>query len=144
MTKKCFLGANEDALTSSIPWFLIGIAGGLGLYWLLKPKAKTSVPGVTQAAPVAPLTSPERFVDLDSVDARFGQVRELYRMGYLNAEAALAELATLVAAARSMSEQDAEKAGSILARIDVYAKEVGAYAQGTSIAMQGRRFRVVN
>jgi len=65
-------------------------------------------------------------------------------MGYLNAEAALAELATLVAAARSMSEQDAEKAGSILARIDVYAKEVGAYAQGTSIAMQGRRFRVVN
>lgn len=132
------LGENKSDGLGALPWVLLGVAGGLGLYWLLKPKAK-AIPGVTQAAPVAPLTPPSRFADLDSVDARFGQVRELYRMGYMNAASVLGELATLEAAARNLFEQDNEKANYILARIESYKGEI---QQAVPISMTG--YRIVN
>lgn len=134
----------DDSSLGSLPWFLLGIAGGLGIYWVVKSLAKPSAaskPGVTQAAPVAPLTPPSRFADLDSVDARFRQVRELYVMGYMNPQAALGELTTLEIAAQSLSGQDAEKAGTILARIESYKGEI---QQATPIAMKGVMYRVVN
>jgi hypothetical protein len=140
------MDADKSSL-GSLPWFLLGIAGGLGVYWVIKALSKPSAasrPGVTQAAPVAPLTPPSRFADLDSVDARFGQVRELYRMGYMNAQSALGELATLEIAAQSLSEQDAEKAGDILARIESYKGEIQQVASYESVAMKGIRYRVVN
>jgi len=135
------MGDNKTDGLGSLPWILLGVAGGLGLYWLLKPKAK-SIPGVTQAAPVAPLTPPSRFADLDSVDARFGQVRELYRMGYMNQASALGELATLEAAAQNMASQDGEKAGLILARIDAYKNEINQ--NNSVVALKGPRYRVMN
>lgn len=141
--KTCFLGDAGNSVAGAMPWVLLGVAGGIGLYWLLKPKAKT-VPGKTEAAPVAPLLPPSRYADLDSVDARFGQVRELYRMGYLNPEHTLGELATLEAAARNLESQDAEKAGAILARIETYRNEISQYAGSSAIVMQGRRYRIMN
>lgn len=141
--KTCFLGDAGDSVADAVPWILLGIAGGVGLYWLLKPKEKT-VPEKTQAAPIAPLYSPSRYADLDSVDVRFRQVGELYRMGYLNPAQTLGEFATLEAAARNLENQDAEKAGEILARIGAYRNEISQYAGSSSIAMRGRRYRIAN
>jgi len=134
----------DKSLARTLPWFLVGIAGGLGIYWVIKALSKQSAasrPGVTQAAPVAPLTPPSRFADLDSVDARFGQIRELYRMGYMNAESALGELATLEIAAQNLSGQDGEKAGALLARIESYKEEI---QQATPVALKGARYKVMN
>lgn len=137
----------DDSSSGSLPWFLLGVAGGLGVYWAIKALSKPSAasrPGVTQPAPVAPLTPPSRFADLNSVDARFRQVRELYVMGYMNAKATLGELATLEIAAQNLSGMDAEKAGDILARIESYKGEIQQVASYESVALKGLRYRIVN
>jgi hypothetical protein len=141
--KTCFLGNAGDSVADAVPWVLLGIAGGVGLYWLLKPKEKT-VPGKTQALR-RPALSPSRYADLDSVDARFRQIGELYRMGYLNPAQTLGEFATLEAAARNLENQDAEKAGEILARIGAYRNEISQYVGSSAVVMQGiRRYPIAN
>lgn len=84
---------NDDVL----PWLLVGGGAGIGLYLLLKSKARPG-PGVTRAAPVAPIRPPPAFANAESVSRRFGEVRELYTMGYLTPEETESQVAALAAA----------------------------------------------
>lgn len=86
----------------TLPFALLGGAVGWGAYMLIKNALTPTVvlPGRTQAAPVAPITAPPLYANLPPVLARFDQVKELYRMGYLSPEQALSEMATLRNAAQ--------------------------------------------
>jgi hypothetical protein len=70
----------------------------------LRPKPSPA-PGVTQAAPVAPLRPPEGYPTIGAVAARFGQVKELYRMGYLTPEQAMSEMQTMSIALLTLSRR---------------------------------------
>jgi len=122
---------------------------------LLKPKPTPEPsPGSTRAAPLAPIASPSRFADLASVDLRFSQVRELYRMGYLTPKQTLTELDGLAVAAKALPRSSADDARDLdlfVGRIDAFKREVEDYIKlqeqgivSRSPAISGTRFPVVN
>ena len=86
-------------------WITGGAIGlGVGLYFLLKTKdeaADPTRPGVTQTAPVPPLEPPSSYLTLNSVAVRFAEVKELWRMGYMDARPTMDELTDLATAARN-------------------------------------------
>lgn len=140
-----------------LPWALLGGgAAGWGLYMLLKPKPpmREPAPGDTRAAPLAPIASPSRFADLASVDLRFSQVRELYRMGYLTPEQTLTELDALTVAVNAFgtrSAADAMDSAALIDRIYTFKIDVADYMrlqeQGIvrpSSVISGTRFSLVN
>jgi hypothetical protein len=112
---------NEESLL-----WVFGTAGAAtALYFALRP-AK-ALPGETVAAPLAPVSPPSAYADLAAVDARFGQVRELYRMGYLTPFQAIDQLTSLTSAAAAL--ETAGKAGesetmALLAQIEEFARGV--------------------
>ena len=120
----------ENEETSVWPW-VIGIASGVGLWFLLRPKPKTKadMPGVTQAAPMPTVASPARFADLTSVALRLDQVKTLYRSGRFSPEQALAEAGGLAAAANSFSLSEGEVASEVYAKITAFENEVTDYIQ---------------
>lgn len=117
-----------DGFWDFLPWALLGGAVGWGLYMALKPKrGPEPPPGETRAVPPAPVGPPSRYVDLASVDARAGQVRDLFRSGGMTGEQALFELDALAAAANTFgraSAADAAEARAVLARIAALQNEV--------------------
>ncbi len=121
----------KDGFMDFLPWALVGGAVGWGLYMLLKPKPTPEpAPGATRAAPPAPIAPPSRYADLVSVDARFGQVRELYTTGRLGPEQAIMELDGLVAAANTFgtkSAADALEANALIERIAAFRRGVEDY-----------------
>lgn len=147
--------AGGDGFLDLLPWALLGGAAGWGLYMLLKPKPTPEpAPGSTRAAPLAPIASPSRFADLASVDLRFGQIRELYRMGRLTPEQTVIELDGLAVAAKALprrSADDARNLDLLVGRIDAFKREVEDYIKlqeqgivGPSPAISGTRFSVMN
>ena len=146
------LGQDEGdgGILDALPWVLLGGAAGVGAYFLLKPKQKEAEtrPGTTQAAPVAPIAPPSRFADFASVSTRFDQVRELYRMGYLNPEQAIQELDALAAAAYTTGQADPEAARLLAARIDAFREEIQEFLrlqkEAPSPPQVGARFPLIN
>jgi len=149
--------AGGDGFLDFLPWALLGGATGWGLYMILKPiltPKPEPAPGETRAAPLAPIASPSRFADLSSVNVRFSQVRELYRMGHLTPEQTLTELDALTVAANTFgtrSTADAMDSAALIDRIYTFKREVADYMRlqeqgivGPSPALSGNRFLVVN
>ena len=77
----------------SAAWVLGGTAAVVALYQLFRSR-----PGSTETMPVPPVQPPSDFQSLNAVATRFGQVRELYRMGYISPVDAVAQLDGLIAA----------------------------------------------
>ncbi len=105
---------NNDSLL----WITGGAIGlGVGLYFLLKSKdeaAAATRPGVTQPAPVAPIEPPSSYPTLDSVAVRFSEVKELWRMGYMDARPTMDELTDLGMAARSFQASQPAAANELI------------------------------
>lgn len=81
----------------STAWVLGGTGAVIALYQLFKPNF-----GESGIMPVPAVESPSSFQDLNAVATRFGQVRELYRMGYLSAIDTFAQLDGLLTAINSL------------------------------------------
>lgn len=77
----------------SAMWVLGGTAAIVALYQLLRSRA-----GTTETMPVPPVRPPSDFESLNAVATRFGQVRELYRMGYISAVDTVQQLDGLLTA----------------------------------------------
>ncbi len=101
-------------------WLTGGAVGlGVGLYFLLKSAAETPAgPGVTQTAPVAPIEPPSAFPTFDSVALRFDEVKELWRMGYLEPGPVKVELDTLQTAASTFGGTNVTAVNELIADID--------------------------
>jgi hypothetical protein len=124
---------NEESLL-----WVFGTAGAAtALYFALRP-AKAP-PGETVIAPVAPVSPPVEYTDLTAVDARFGQVKELYRMGYLTPSQAVDQLTGLTSAASVLQQEG--KAGrdetlALLAQIEEFARGVERFVAEQRAAAQ--------
>lgn len=106
------MGQADKSYTPSLGWFIGGAVVGIGTYFVVKELFKN--PTVLQrtgtdqtlAMPLPPTAPPTRFVDLDSVDARYSQLRDLYHGGYKSADDTISEINGLQAAAARFAAQD--------------------------------------
>lgn len=102
----------EKPYTPSVGWFIGGAVLGIGSYFLVKELFKNPTAlqrtgaDQTQAMPLPPTAPPTRFVDLDSVDARYSQLRDLYHGGYKSADDTISEINGLQAAAARFATMD--------------------------------------
>lgn len=114
-------------LNDPLVWVIGGTATAVLLYQIFKSGRPAD-----QIAPVAPKEAPTAFVDLNAVATRFGQVRELWTMGYLSPEETLDQLTGLLDAtgnlvqARKASAADALE---ITTRIEQLMRDVAEFQQ---------------
>lgn len=120
--------STETEDKSVLPWIL-GIASGIGLWFLLRPKPKLIPVGVTQAAPMPPIASPARFANLESIAIRLDQVKTLYRSGAMTPEQALAEAGGLAAAANAFSSSYGEAASVVYGDVTAFQSQVLDFIQ---------------
>lgn len=109
-----------------VPFVLGGGVLAYGLYLLLKPKP--AGPGQTEAADVAPTAAPSKYANFAAVATRFTQVKELYRMGYLDEVQAMGELRilheeALLKAANSMATR--AEADGLIAQMQSFSNDIG-------------------
>lgn len=98
-------------------------------------------PGRTEAASVAPERAPTEFADAAAVDRRFGEVRELYRMGRLSPPETLSQIRGLASALerllRDGTAGEAEVRG-IVARMDSFYGDVLSYMESRQTEAEAR------
>lgn len=102
------LGQNGTTASNSstLTWLGVGAVAGVGLYFLTKELLKPSVTpsgSRTEVMPIPTVAPPSRFVDFNSVKARYDQLRDLYHMGpsYKSGPEVIAEINGLEVAARN-------------------------------------------
>lgn len=102
---------------------------GLGLLLLGGIAAGTyfSSRGSTVAGSVASLTPPDTFVNLSEVENRFGEVIELYRMGYMKPIDAKSEAAVLSAYAKALKAENPVLSATLVEKIAAFVAEVEEY-----------------
>jgi hypothetical protein len=128
----------EKPYTPSVGWFIGGGVLGVGIYFLAKELFRTPTKllrtgsDATQVMPLPPTAPPSRFVDLDSVDARFSQLRDLYHGGYKSADDTISEVNGLQAAAARFAAQDP----SNKVKADLLASDLEAFKQQVIDAKQ--------
>lgn len=118
------MGNNDGGDDISPVWWLVGITAATAtLYHFLKAKES-----VTQA-PYFEVKEPV-FSDLNSVAVRFGQIRELWSMGYMSTEDAVAQLGdlkTALSGLQSAGKVSAANAQDLTARMDRLIKDITEY-----------------
>jgi hypothetical protein len=95
------MGAPKVSADNTFLWIFFGGVAGLGLWLLLKPKAK---PGETQAADM-PEGLPSEFQSVGAVATALDDLKTLYRSGRLNPEQALGEISRLSGTLTSLQQQ---------------------------------------
>lgn len=119
--------------TSPLLWLVVGGAAGVGLYFLgkelLRPKGS-----VTDVMPLPPVAPPSRFVNFDSVKARYDQVRDLFHMGptYKSGPEAISELSALQTAARNFKDAgqvNAATADALIADMEDFKAKIVDFLQ---------------
>jgi hypothetical protein len=120
--------------------FILG--GGLvvyGLYKFLKPQTGDVI------APVAPRQAPSKYTDFKAVSDRFAQVKELWRMGYIEPPQVIAELKTLREEAllkAANGQVTREEADNIITQMQSFSNDVGYDLLAKRLT--GNRFPVSN
>lgn len=107
-------------------WVLGLGAAGVVLYLLLRKKEG---PGETITAPIAPIQAGE-LTSLGAINTRFGQIRELYRMGRLSPDEAQVQLAQLDITIDDLVRRrlaDPASAQQVKAAIQVQIREIEEY-----------------
>jgi hypothetical protein len=112
----------------------LGIGAAAALFWLLF-RRPASGPGVTTTKPVAALEPPQSLPTLGAVSTRFSDVVELYRMGYLTPDQAIAQVQDLESAVgrlRGAGGGEALSASELLGRMDSFIDDVKRYRSSLS------------
>jgi hypothetical protein len=152
--KEGSLGQGTNDIPNLMPWILIGAAGGVALYFIIRSYLETvwkaNKPGETWVAPLPPALPPSRFATLESVEVRFGQLKELYRMGYKSPEETIAELNAL-STATQLFPAEAEDARALQARIESFKAEVEEFIRSRALTLglssawrSGQAFPILN
>jgi hypothetical protein len=108
-------------------WVLGGTAATIAAYHILKAAKPAD-----QVAPVPNKEAPSAFVDMNAVAVRFGQVRELWTMGYLNPEETVDQLTGLLTAITELQKAGKASAASaqeLSSRISGLIDDVVKYQQ---------------
>lgn len=117
-------------------WLLFGGVAGLGLWWLLRPKAKPA-PGVTQAAPM-PGPLPTEYASLAAVATAFDDLKTLYRSGRKTPPQAAMDAENLARAVTDLQAAGADPAQSqeLFRQLSVFHEDVLEFMemQGTPAA----------
>lgn len=103
-------------------WVLGGTAATVALYHFLRPATQTVAPYFEVKEPT--------FSDLNSVAVRFGQIRELWSMGYINSEEAIVQAKKLAEALLDLQKAGKASGGTVeglTSRIDQFVKDVSEY-----------------
>lgn len=85
-----------------------------------------------QVAPVAPKENPQAFTTLNDVANRFGQVRELWVMGYINPDETVIQLTDLleaIAALQQRGQASPASAQELAGRVSSLIEDVTEYQQ---------------
>jgi hypothetical protein len=103
-------------------WVVGGTVAAVTLYRLLYPRVEPVMPYLE--------VKEQSFPDVNSVAVRFGQIRELWSMGYIDSNDAIAQAEKLAAALLEL--QKAGKAfgvtvENLTTRIDRFVKDVSEY-----------------
>lgn len=85
-------GNGDITLANPLVWLVGATAASIALYQLFGKRP------ADQVAPVAPKEAPTAYADINAVATRFGQVRELWTMGYLSPDETLNQLTGLLTA----------------------------------------------
>lgn len=135
--------------TSSLVWLALGGAAGVGLYFLGKELMRPTG-SITKVMPLPPVAPPSRFVNFDSVKARYDQVRDLYHMGpaYKGGPEAISEINALQTAARNFmntGQVDAATANALITDMEDFKAKIVDFLQfqeslkpQSAIAVSGR------
>jgi len=116
---------NDNGGPSVDPLWLLagGTVAAVVLYNLLgKPSPASVNPFYQEEEPV--------FSDLNSVATRFGRIRDLWSMGYINSAEAATQLETLVSAILKLQSQGKASAAStqeLVSRIEQLIKDITEY-----------------
>lgn len=106
-------------------WVIGGTIATVVLYNVLKKPAPES------ATPVGVLETPE-FKDMNAVAVRFGQIRDLWSMGYIGPEEAVGELKNLASAILDLQKSGKTSPGSaqdMASRMEKMIKDIIDYHQ---------------
>lgn len=112
----------------SFLWFALGGAAGIGLYFLLRPRA-ASAKGMTEVMPVPPTGAPSSYGSLKDVDKRFAEVRDLYHTARLTPEQAIAQIDELTRSAQSFASQDPGESNRIVADLTDFRAQIVDFMQ---------------
>jgi len=110
----------------ALGWILIGAGVGVGLYLIFKPKT-AAPPGMTTTMPVPPTQAPLGYANLGAVRSRFDDLRDIYHMGKLMPDEALAQVDALkrsVADLVSRGVGDPEGARQLTADLDDFRAKI--------------------
>jgi hypothetical protein len=108
-------------------WVLLGAGAGLGLWWLLRPKSTVPPAGTTQVLPVPSNQPPVAFANLGAVSSRFDDLRDIYHMGRLTPQQALAQVDALSDAVWELDRRgvgDPQGAQELLDRLESFRAEI--------------------
>ena len=133
----------EDTLL----WITGGVVGlGVGLYFLLKGNAEAPAGRLPdQVAPVAPLEPPAAFASLNAIEVRYKEVKELWTMGYLEAQPVMAELIVMRDEAINFQGTDLQAAQTLIGKLEKLYRDVQQWIidtappPGTALAGFGPR-----
>jgi hypothetical protein len=115
-------GDTSDGSTDVVWWVLGGTTAAMTLYYLLKPTMQTVAPYLE--------IKEESFPDVNAVAVRFGQIRELWSMGYINSEEAIVQTRKLAEALLELQNAGKAFGGTIqdlTVRMDQFIKDVSEY-----------------
>lgn len=104
-------------------WVLGGTAATVALYHLFGKSSPVDLNPFVQA-------EEPTFSDLNSVATRFGQIRDLWSMGYINSAEAATQLETLVVAILKLQSEGKASAAStqeLVGRIEQLIKDITEY-----------------
>lgn len=124
----------------------IALGGGLAAYGIyLYVREKFWPSGSTVAAEVAPKQAPSKFATFADVSKRFVEVKELWRMGYIEPPQVISELRVLQdeALAKAASNQATRvEADNLIAQMQAFSNDVGYDLLAKRLT--GNTYRVTN
>jgi len=103
-------------------WVVGGTVAAVTLYRLLYPRAEPVMPYLE--------VKEQSFPDVNSVAVRFGQIRELWSMGYIDSNDAIAQAEKLAAALLDLQKEGKAfgvTVENLTTRIDRFVKDVSEY-----------------
>ena len=111
---------------NTLLWITGGLVGAsVGLYFLLKENAEVAKGHpADQIAPIAPLEPPSAFASLNAIQVRYDEVKELWTMGYIEAEPAKAELIAMRDAAVNFQGVDHQAAQILIGKLEKLYRDV--------------------
>ena len=118
-------------------WVLVAAGVGVGLYFLLRPKAEKAGPGQTEAAELPPLETPSEFPSLGAVATALDHLKTNWKMGRIGPQPAWDTSIVLILAVEDLREAgigDPLAADELVRQIGNLQEDISDFLQLTDAA----------